>query len=306
MKKQNTAVIGAGWFGSAHARVFDIFSNLVAICDIDIEKSKELAKKYGINYYNNHLELLKNEDLDSISIVIPPEFIPKVAEDFASKGINILLEKPMGINLHEVEKLLVYKDIRLMCGFIELFNPVLELLKNNLKKIGTPIMASSRRIGRHPHRSWNLGVLLDLGIHSIYIQRHLFGDPIEIKSSLSFSNKNGFEDAAFLLLKYKNNINGLIETNWLTPAKYRKLIVYGEKGSIEVDYITQELSFIRGERIKDDYKIVEVIQPYNFIEPLKREINAFLYDKTNPVPLEEGIKSLKIALSSLKGNYRTI
>ena len=300
MKLQNTAVVGAGWFGSAHARVFETLSNLVAICDVDEEKAKQLAEHYDINYYTDHNELIKNENIDAVSIVIPPEHIPRVAEDFASNGVNVLLEKPLGTDINSVENLLQYRNVRLMCGFIELFNPVIDLLKKNLKRIGKPIMVSSRRIERHPHRSWNLGVLLDLGIHSIYIQRSIFGDPIEIKSMLSYASNSKYEDAALLLLSYENNVHGLIETNWLTPTKYRKLTVYGEIGSIEIDFITQEMKFIRGEKSNIDYKIEEIVQPYSFIEPLKREINAFLNSKTNPIPLEEGIKSLKIALRALK------
>ncbi|TFF96184.1 MAG: Gfo/Idh/MocA family oxidoreductase [Promethearchaeota archaeon] len=301
--KKNTAVVGAGWFGSAHCRVFDSLSNLVAVCDTDINKAKSIAEKYGINYYKDHRKMIKNEKIDSVSIVIPPRFMPSIATDFIEADIDILLEKPMGTNLQEVEKLLPYEDnVRIMCGFIELFNPVIERLKNNLKKIGNPIMVSSRRIGRHPHRKWELGVLLDLGIHSIYVQSHLFGDPIKTKSMLSFSSNDKYEDAAFILLRYKNGVNGLIETNWLTPAKYRKLIIYGEEGSMEIDYITQEISFIKGEKLEEDTKVVEIRQPYTFSEPLMREINAFLYAKKNPMPLSEGLKSLKIALDAHKNS----
>ncbi|MHA1309666.1 MAG: Gfo/Idh/MocA family protein [Candidatus Helarchaeota archaeon] len=298
MKKPNTAVIGAGWFGSAHVRVFNSVSNLVAICDTDVVKAEQLAKKYDINYYKNHLDLLKNEELDAISIVIPPRNIPKVAEDYASKGINVLLEKPMGTDLTMIKPLLKFQDVRLMCGFIELFNPVVKCLKKNIKKIGTPIMVSSRRIGRYPHRSWNLGVLLDLGIHCIYVQRYLFGDIIDIKSMLSYASNSKFEDAAFLLLNYKNNVHGLIETNWLTPTKHRKLIVYGEKGTIEIDYITQELKFTKIEKLEDEYKITKLIQPYNSTEPLMEEVKAFLFEKENPIPLKDGIKSLEVALKA--------
>lgn len=298
MKKKNTAVIGAGWFGSAHSRVFDSLSNLVAVCDLNLNKAKVVADKYGANYYENHQEMIKHEDLDAVSIVVPPKFIPQIAEDFAKNTIDVLLEKPMGINIESVKNLLQYEDVRLMCGFIELFNPVIDRLKKNLHKIGNLIMVSSRRIGRQPHRKWNLGVLLDLGIHSIYVQRHLFNDPKEIKSTITYSSNSEFEDAAFMLLSYENNINGLIETNWLTPVKYRKLIVYGEEGSIEIDYITQELTHIKGEKVEKDHKVVEISQPYSFSEPLMREVNAFLYSKKNPVPLHEGIKSLEIALKA--------
>ncbi len=300
MGKKNTAVIGAGWFGSAHARVLNSLSNLVAICDIDINKAKSLAEKYNINYYSDYNELIKNEKIDSVSIVVPPKEIPKIAEKLASKGINVLLEKPLGVDLDSVKRLLKYDNVRLMCGFIELFNPVIERLKNNLHRIGHIIMVSSRRIGRHPHRNWDIGVILDLGIHSIYIQRFLFGDVIEQKSMLTYGHNSKYEDAAFILLRYSSGVKGLIEANWLTSAKYRKLIVYGEYGSLEIDYITQELKFISSEEKDPQYKYIEISQPYTFEEPLRREIYAFLYNKKNPVPIEEGIKSLEIALNSYK------
>ena len=300
MAKKRTAVIGAGWFGRAHCRVYEAIGDLKAICDTDEERAKQVGDAYHINYYLDYEEMIKNEDLDAVSIVLPPRIAPIIALDLVQRGIDVLLEKPLGTTLEDVQKVMEYSSsVRITCGYIERFNPVVERLKERLPEIGDPIMISSRRIGRYPKRFWNLGVLLDLGIHEIYIQRFLFGDVTKIKSSLSYFHKEDYEDAAFILMHFSNNVQGLIEVNWLTPTKYRKLTVYGSEGVMEIDYITQELKLIRSSEEPALYRIEESIQPYSWEEPLKRELTAFLYDKVNPFPLEEGVKSLEIALKCL-------
>ncbi|TFG04829.1 MAG: Gfo/Idh/MocA family oxidoreductase, partial [Promethearchaeota archaeon] len=265
------------------------------------ELAKSVADEYHINYYLDYAEMVKNEDLDAVSVALPPSIIPLVANDIAKEGIDVLLEKPLCTSLEDLTPLLKYQEVRLTCGFIECFNPVIERLRKQLPELGTPIMISSRRIGRMPRRFWNLGVLLDLGIHEISVQRLLFGEVIKVQSSLSYFHKEEYEDAAFILLDFADNVKGLIEVNWLTPAKYRKVVVYGSEGVIEVDYITQEIKLIRSLEDPVFYRVEESKQPYSWDEPLKIELNAFLYGKENPFPLEEGIKNLEVALKCLKG-----
>ena len=299
--KKKTAVIGVGWFGRAHARVYSGISDLRAVCDTNIELAKSVSEIYDINYYVDYAEMLKKEDLDAISVVLPPRVIPLVARDFANKGIDVLLEKPLCVSINDIKPLMKFtKDVRLSCGFIECFNPVVDRLKKRLAEIGTPIMISSKRIGRMPKRFWNLGVLLDLGVHEISVQRRLFGDIVSVKSSLSYFHKEEYEDAAFLLLEFSNNVKGLIEVNWLTPTKLRKLSVYGSEGILEIDYITQEIKLTKSSEDPDFYKIEESRQPYSWEEPLKRELKGFLYDKENLFPLEEGIKNIEIALQCMR------
>ncbi len=303
MVKKKTAVIGAGWFGRAHCRVYSTISDLQAVVDTNEERVKAAAQDYHVNYYLDYEEMIKNEDLDAVSLVLPPRIIPSVASEIAKKGkgIDILIEKPLANSVEELQSLSKYNsDIRISCGFIECFNPVVRRLKQRIDEIGTPIMVTSKRIGRMPRRFWDLGVLLDLGIHEISVQRFLFGDVTQVQSSLSYFYKEDYEDAAFIILQFSNNIKGLIEVNWLTPTRYRKLDVYGSEGVIEIDYMTQELKFIRSVEDPVFYRIEESSQPYSWDEPLKLELSAFLYDKENPFPLEEGIKNLEIALQCMK------
>ena len=60
--RKKTAVIGAGWFGQAHCRVYNTISDLQAICDINEKQAQSIAKQFDIPYYTNPQEMIKNED----------------------------------------------------------------------------------------------------------------------------------------------------------------------------------------------------------------------------------------------------
>ena len=90
MKKKNTAVVGAGWFGRAHVRNFYELSHLRAVCEVDKSKLDIVQNLYDeVNIYTEVDELIKSEDLDAVSIVTPPEFIPVIAKKFADSGIDV-------------------------------------------------------------------------------------------------------------------------------------------------------------------------------------------------------------------------
>ena len=136
MSKKKTGVIGAGWFGRAHCRVYNTISDLQSVCDTNEERAKMVADSYSINYYIDYLEMIKNEDLDAISVVLPPRMIPSVTEDFAKKGIDVLLEKVSefkrgylenGLTVEEYEEFGPVMHFRNM--FIKSWKSTLNLIK---------------------------------------------------------------------------------------------------------------------------------------------------------------------------------
>jgi UDP-N-acetylglucosamine 3-dehydrogenase len=301
MKKKNTAVVGAGWFGQAHARIFYELSNLVGICDVDKTKLDQVVKKYAnINIYTNVDELIKNEEIDAVSIVTPPKFIPSISKKFAMAGIDILMEKPMALRLEDLTLFLEFgNSIRILPGFIELYNPVFEKLMRHLPKIGDILSITSRRIGLYPRRDWQIGVILDLSIHDIYLQERILGKENYVNAlGVKKCYKDDVHaDAAFIVLDFGNAI-GHIESNWLTPSKFRKMYVNGEQGGIIVDFISQKIDINTGIDLQGDWPIQKEISytPLRADEPLRREIMNFLYDKKPLVTLDDGIRALEIAL----------
>ncbi|TFF90744.1 MAG: Gfo/Idh/MocA family oxidoreductase [Promethearchaeota archaeon] len=300
MKKKNTAVIGAGWFGRAHIRNLYELSNLVCVCDIDKAKLEQVAKQYDINTYTNVDDLIKNEEIDAVSIVTPPKYIPSISKKIASAGIDILMEKPMALNIQDLKAFLEYENsIKIVPAFIELYNPVFEKLLTHLPKIGDVFSITSRRIGLYPKREWQMGVILDLSIHDIYLQERILGKENYVEA---FGVKKCYKDeihadAAFIILDFGNSF-GHIESNWLTPSKFRKMYVNGENGGIIVDFISQKININTGIDLQGDWPVHKEISytPLRADEPLRREINNFLYDKEPLVTLDDGIRALEIAL----------
>ncbi|TKJ26091.1 MAG: hypothetical protein CEE42_05575 [Promethearchaeota archaeon Loki_b31] len=300
MKKKKTAVVGAGWFGRAHIRNFNDLSELVGICDTNETKLKQMTEQYEeINTYKNIDDLIKNEEIDAVSIVTQPKQIPKIAKKFAEAGIDILMEKPMALKLEDLIAFKEYDNIRIMPGFIELFNPAFAKLLNHVNEIGEIISIASKRVGLYPKRDWDMGVILDLSIHDIYLQEKILG---KNKIINAFGVKKCYKDsvhadAAFIILDFGTAI-GQIESNWLTPSKFRRMYVNGEFGGISIDFITQQINIRTGIDLQGDWPVTKdtSFTPLKADEPLKREINNFLYDKELEVTLDDGIRALEIAL----------
>ncbi|WXG42640.1 MAG: Gfo/Idh/MocA family oxidoreductase [Promethearchaeati archaeon SRVP18_Atabeyarchaeia-1] len=298
------AVIGAGWFGRAHCRVYRdlINAQLVAVADADSSRANEVAQIYSCKPYTDAIDMVETERPDAVSIAVSPQNLSKVASKVIEHKIGgVLVEKPIATSLQEVTELLnksKKREVPVMPGFIELFNPCIERLEEAIKKnneVGQPYVASSKRIGRNPKRGWDIGVLLDLGIHEIYVLRKLFGSPRRIFCQTKSYGGGKTEDVANLIIEFDNGVLGMIETNWITPIGIRSMIVTGSEGSVEVDYITQELKMIKKDR---------TIKPhFAFEEPLKRELKAFTESiekgEDPPVNLVDAEESLKVAFAAL-------
>lgn len=308
--KKQTAVIGVGSFGKAHVRNYNNFSDLVAVCDENENNAKETASQYeGVRYYSDPKKMLKEESLDAVSIVTPPAFIPGLTRICASAGVSVLMEKPMGLKYDEVEALTKdFPSVRLQPGFIELYNPVFQELKDYLakKEIGEILTISSKRIGLFPRRYWGMGVVMDLTTHDLYLHQDLLGEVKDIKSMVRYFHDSKdkvhrFEDAAYVLLDFGDS-KSMIESNWLTPTKYRKMFVSGEDGTIEIDFITGELRLLTGKDLTGDKPVI-IETKYKQLrakEPLREELMDFLYSDKPKITLKDGLRTLRVVLKVLE------
>ena len=73
MKKVRLGLVGAGNIAHmthlpAYARIETV--ELVAVCDIDIEKARRSAEEYHIpSYYGSLEEMLRHKDIDAVELV---------------------------------------------------------------------------------------------------------------------------------------------------------------------------------------------------------------------------------------------
>ena len=76
------------------------------------------------------------------------------------------------------------------------------------------------------------------------------------------------------------------------------MYVNGELGGIMIDFISQKVNMRTGMDLQGEWPETKevVYTPLRSDEPLRREINNFLYDKDPLVSLDDGIRALEIAL----------
>ena len=306
MKRIGVAVIGAGFWGKNHARVFKELdeTELIAVCDIDAEKAKNLAKQFSVETYTSVGKMLRRADIEAVTICTWSTSLAKEALKALKAGKHVLVEKPMAANSKQAEKLLKTAEkegLHLTVGFLMRFIPGIQYIKESIEKrtIGELVCATAKRVSQWPERIGDVGVVKDLAIHDIDMMRYLFGgDPVAVYAKTGNMKHKKFEDYAHIMLTFEGGKNAFIESNWLTPYKTRVLVVTGSEAIAKIDYITQELMI---ENAK------ETIQPrLPWQEPLKLELRHFvncILGKEKPlVTGMDGFKAIKIAEAALKSS----
>ena len=109
MKKFKVGIIGCGRISPFHgmpAKAQECV-NLVACCDVDIEKAKDRAKLFGCKkVYTDFEEMIKKEKLDVVHICLPHYLHSPVAVRALELGCNVLTEKPMAISMKQAKAMI--------------------------------------------------------------------------------------------------------------------------------------------------------------------------------------------------------
>jgi UDP-N-acetylglucosamine 3-dehydrogenase len=299
-------VIGAGAMGENHIRTYSQIPGveLVGIADIDGNRINMLSKKYATQGFTDYKELLK-QDLDAVSIVVPTMLHEKVALDVIASDTNLLVEKPIASSVKSAGDMLAAasaKDLKLMVGHIERFNPAVIKMKEIIQKngLGKVVSVSARRVGPYNPRIRDVGVIMDIGVHDMDIISYLYNDMATEVYAVAGKEIHSFEDHASILLRFGGDRAGVVETNWLTPHKTRNFTVIGTEGVGYGDYMEQKVYIHEKDWImeaKIDKK-----------EPLRNELEHFINACRNGTELmcsgEDGLNALELAMAAIE-SYTT-
>ena len=281
-------------------------TQLVAICDVNPERAKTVADQFGVKAYTNSTQMLKNKEIEAISVCTWSTHLAKEALKALNAGKHVLVEKPMATNTQQAQKLCDTAEqngLHLTVGFLMRFIPGLQAIRQSVenKKIGQLVCATAKRVSQWPERIGDVGVVKDTAIHDIDVMRFISKqDPITVYAKMGNMKHLKFEDYAHIMLTYKSGESAFIESNWLTPYKTRLLTVTGSEAIMRLDYITQDL-WIEMQK--------ETVQPrYQFQEPLKAELQHFadcILEKKKPlITGEDGVKALEVAQAAMQSSAK--
>jgi UDP-N-acetylglucosamine 3-dehydrogenase len=283
---------GLGSMGRNHLR---ILSNrpgvqLVAVADpVDDVLAAAIASS-AAHGFADPLAMIAETDLDGVVIAAPTNAHLALALAAIDRGIAVLVEKPLAGTVEEALRIVQAArvcGVPVQVGHVERFNPAVLELGRLLHAgwLSTVYAIVSRRAGPFPARIRDVGVTIDLGTHDVDILSWIAGDrPTRVFAELAQRIHADHEDLLFGLLHFPSGATGMLDVNWLTPAKRRQLVVVGEEGMFELDYLTQRLTFTRADtgppKMIGGYaptfsgEVAEL--PVANAEPLGAELDAFV------------------------------
>ena len=305
MRRLNVAVIGVGFWGRNHVRVLREIdrANLVAVCDIDGERARAVADRYGLEAYTDSGELLRREDVEAVTICTWPAALGPEAEKALRAGKHVLVEKPMARDAREARGLVELaerEDLILAVGFVERFNPGLRrvLRMTEEGRLGEVLSVQARRLSRRPRRPKDVGVVKDLAIHDVDIMVALYGEGPELVHARVRYSEDMVDEYALATMFFPGGGIGVVEASWLTAPKVRELVVSGTEGVLKLGYLSQEIEFSSGGevlKIRDRWE-----------EPLKIELEHFvdcvLSGREPLVSGRDGLRALSICEAILRSS----
>ena len=308
----NVAVIGVGFMGKNHARVY--FYNkdvrLVAAADTNPDNLTTITQQYNAKGYSDYKEMLQQEQIDAVSIAVPTQLHHEVALYALKMKKHVLLEKPIASTEQEAEEIIACakeNGVTLMVGHIVRFNPAVLELKRRLEagELGEIYKIDVQRIGPFPARITDVGVIIDLSVHDIDIINYLIGKhPHRIYAETQQKLHPHCEDSVTGLLSYQPGILAVLNINYLSPTKTRLLKVFGKKGMFKVNYLNQSLYFYENKSFTREIwdSVSEGDMRKIYIppkEPLQTEIESFIDCAKNgtepPVNGEQSLDVLRTA-----------
>lgn len=294
MSKIRTAVIGTGHLGQFHARVLNHLQNsdFKYVVDIDEEKGKEIAFKYGAEYIKHYREIIGK--VDAVTIATPTIYHFEIAKYFIENNVHVLVEKPITTKVEDAEQLIALAkkhNVKLQVGHIERFNRAFSALRENIE---TPEFIKTSRLSPFTGRSIDIDVILDLMIHDVDLVFSLENSKVKritVKGRKVLTEKT---DIAFALIEFESGCIAELNVSRVSEDRDRSIRAYDTSSEC---YFTADLN--KRALNKFYYKEKELINEKVNVEDrdqLEAEIGSFLHAiaKNSEVEVtgEAGLKAL--------------
>lgn len=282
------ALVGCGRIAKRHSELLGnnqiAGACLSAVCDISEEKAKVIGDKFGVPYYTDMHEMMKNEDIDCVSVLTESGLHAVNVIELAPYGKQLIVEKPMALTLDDADEMIKACDrynVKLFVIKQNRFNIPVVKLREALEQgrfgklvLGTVRVRWCRKQEYYDQDKWrgkwssDGGVLANQASHHIDLLEWMMGDVESVfaKSSTALADIEA-EDTAVVVLKFRSGALGIIEATTATrPVDLEGSIsVLGEKGSVEIAGFA-----------------VNKMRSWNFCDPCPEDSEAMTKYSENP------------------------
>lgn len=254
MERLKMGVIGCSGMAEGHMTAIEKNPNaeLVAVCDIDLEKAKKSAEKFKIHHaFQDYKDLLALEEIDGVVIVTPDQLHREHVLAALEAGKHVLCEKPLALTREDCEVIVKAAEksnkkfmVGQICRYTPGFLAAKELVDDGV--IGELTFVESEYAhdytGIIKPGSWRNDPLrngvVGGGCHAVDLLRWIAGDPYNVSA---YSNRKAFpdlpyDDTTVAIMQFPNNVIGKVFVSVGCKRNYTmRTVLYGTKGTIITD-----------------------------------------------------------------------
>lgn len=329
MDKIRVGIIGCGSISKhRHIPEYAALSNvqLVAFCDPVLERAEAFASQYGGKAYSNYEDMLKQEQLDAVSVCTPNTLHAPMSIAAAEAGLHVLVEKPMATSEEEAQAMIEAAErngVFLMVGHNQRLMPPHVKAKEILQSgILGKVLTFRTSFGHPGPEGWSVdgkeswffrkdeafvGAMGDLGVHKSDLIRWLLDDEVaEVAAFVGTQHKEDtdVDDNASCLLRMRSGATGTLVASWTYyRGEDNSTVLWCENGVIKIgtDPVDQVIVELRDGTV-NKYQVGDIAT--NEKQTVSGVIDAFIdsiVNKEKPsISGEEGLKSLKVILKALE------
>lgn len=303
----NVAVVGAGYLGRIHARIYHNMTeaNLVAVVDIDRASAATVAAKYDCVAMKSVEELLGEQlglTIDAVSIVVPTSVHLPVSRPFLERGIHMMLEKPIAPTVEEsaeIVELANKHDAMLQVGHLERFNAgVMKLAE----LCAAPRFIEVHRMGKFVERATDVDVVTDLMIHDIDIVLSLVPAALKSISATGANVITDHVDIANARLEFENSTVANVTASRVSRNRFRRIRAFSRDHYLGLNFADQQIEQVRTGDKSRHSAFPSLIEEKVKVEPqlpLNAELAHFIQcicNKQQPlVSGEDGLTAVRVA-----------
>lgn len=258
MTQKGFAVVGAGLWGSQHARVLKTLpeARFVAVCDTDAARAEAVRAQYGAERaYTDLAQMLADPEISAVTVATPDFAHSAIILAALAAGKHVMSEKPLATDLAETERVVAAAAASgqlLMLDFHNRVNPAVAALQETVARgdlgriIHGHLRLSNTTFVPLEMLNWagNSSALWFLGSHAVDALRFVTGDEVV---AVQAARRDGFlkgrgvatADVHLAILHLASGGVVTLENSWVLPPDSPmvfdfKLELVGERGSVQV------------------------------------------------------------------------
>jgi predicted dehydrogenase len=225
--------VGMGGIAKAHLSVLSKIPDveIASVYDIDTARAEAAAGPLGAKVFGSAAELVESGGIDALFICTPQFARDDTEVEAAKRGIHLLVEKPLGLDLEQVirkEKLVRESGVIHSSGYCLRYLNTVQKAKRYLQDKQTDMVLAYRFGGEHAPSWWRRlelsgGQLVDQTTHQVDLIRYIAGEIDEVYAQFELRTIRDNDpdatiyDVGTLALRLENGAVGSVSNTCTLP-----------------------------------------------------------------------------------------